>query len=63
MSFNSVAIVAIGENWDRIRFWFVTKSKGVDKKKNNDLSGKSGKLWFKKKLLLWKCQIIHRRPW
>ena len=46
MSFNSVAIVAIVENWYRIRLWFVIKSKGVDKRKNNDLNGKSGELWF-----------------
>ena len=44
MSFNSVAIVAIGENRYRIRLWFGTESKGVDKRKNNDLSGKSGEL-------------------
>ena len=40
MSINDVAVVFIGANKYRIHFWFMTKSKVVDRMKNADRSEK-----------------------
>lgn len=40
MSFNDFTIVAIRRNDYRINFWFITKSEGVDRKRNSSLSEK-----------------------
>ena len=44
MSFNDIEIVTTEENYYKIHFWLMTKSKAVDRMKNAYLSEKSGQL-------------------
>ena len=44
ISINDVAVVTIGGNEYRIHFWFITKSKVVDRMKNAHGSEKSGQI-------------------
>ena len=46
MSFNDIAIVTAKRNYYTINFCFMTKNEAVDRMKNADLSGKSGKIWL-----------------
>ena len=49
--FNDVVIFTFGENDYRIHFWFMAKSKTVDRIKNAVVTEKSGQLWQYKNYL------------
>ena len=67
MSFHGVAIVSVKGIDQRIKFWFMTKSKTVYKIKNTDLNEKSGQLRKnkknkkQKKTLLQRYKILRQR--
>ena len=45
LSFNDIAIFIVRKNDYKINFWFINKSKPVNRMKNADLSEKSCHLW------------------
>ena len=67
MSFHGVAIFSVKGIDQRIKFWFMTKSKTVYKIKNTDLNEKSGQLRKnkknkkQKKTLLQRYKILRQR--